>query len=396
MIKKASFKFLHNRRNKLLADGTANVSMRVTINRSIRYYKTLVTIEPKYWNSETQKVVKHDNRLRLNRVLEDFLREFQDFELRLVEQKEQITFDLIDSFRVSGKYNKSFNAFCMKEYNEATFSKGTKAKHKLVMNRLDSFNSSILFSEINYNFFHEFEKYLRTFTTIKGLPISDNTVRGLLKILRRYVNLAYRLDLIKKVPEYKLPKESFTREGLTEEELKKIIEVEISEFEPNYEKVRDMFVFSCYTALRFSDISALTKADLQITEEGVYLCKKVEKLASYGRSTDIPLFMIFSGKPEKLLKKYLDKVKNDDDLIFNAISNQKTNQHLKRLADATGIKRMKLSFHISRHTCLSIVGEHTGNDYLVMVLGEITNHATAARYTRRAKNSKLYELIAGL
>jgi integrase len=68
-------------------------------------------------------------------------------------------------------------------------------------------------------------------------------------------NLQFKNRRFKTVEE---PTESIC---LTEKELKRLYELDLQD-NPRLEKVRDLFIIGCYTGLRFSDLSQLTKANI--------------------------------------------------------------------------------------------------------------------------------------
>ena len=105
--------------------------------------------------------------------------------------------------------------------------------------------------------------------------------------------------------------------------------------------VRDIFLFSCYTGLSFVDLSSLSVDDI-IDEKGVkFIRKKRQK-------TNVQFIIPLSNKAIALLEKY--------DYQLPCISNQKTNQYLKEIADVCGINQT-LHFHLARHTALTMMLE---------------------------------------
>ena len=60
-------------------------------------------------------------------------------------------------------------------------------------------------------------------------------------------------------------KRPYERGYLTNSELKKLEEIELS---PRLDRVRDMFVFCCYSGLAFVDAKNLLKKNIQIGQDG--------------------------------------------------------------------------------------------------------------------------------
>jgi integrase len=85
------------------------------------------------------------------------------------------------------------------------------------------------------------------------------------------------------------------------------------------------------------------------------------------RFIELPLYSLFGGKPEKILKYYMD-MEFDKEKIFPQHSNQQINRLLKIIAINANIQHTRLTFHIGRHTFGTLLAEKTQNPYLVMDL----------------------------
>ena len=110
------------------------------------------------------------------------------------------------------------------------------------------------------------------------------------------------------------------------------------------DRVRDLFIFSCYTGISYADIIALTKTNLMIGEDkNLWIITKRQKT---GSPVKVPLL----EKAEKILNKYEDHpVTEVTQSLLPVISNEKVNLYLKEIADAAQIKK-NLTFHMARHT----------------------------------------------
>lgn len=107
------------------------------------------------------------------------------------------------------------------------------------------------------------------------------------------------------------------------------------------EHVRDLFVFSCFCGLAYSDVANLRQENIQKSFDGnLWIITKRQKTNT---DVNVPLLDI----PKMILKKYKGKL--PDGKILPVISNQKLNAYLKEIADICGIKK-NLTFHMLRHT----------------------------------------------
>lgn len=137
------------------------------------------------------------------------------------------------------------------------------------------------------------------------------------------------------------------REALTEEEMKRIMSLNLIDF-PSLERVRDIFIFCCFTGLAFIDVSTLTQEQIVVDGNGEKWIKKHRKKT--GELSSIPLL----GIPEKILEKY----NNHPTVLMKGvmlpvISNQRMNSYLLEIATLARVKK-HLTTHIARHTFATI------------------------------------------
>lgn len=98
--------------------------------------------------------------------------------------------------------------------------------------------------------------------------MSNNTIMKHLQRLRKIVPLGYHMEWIDKDPfvRWKPSYEKTERQFLSENELS---DLETYHFPiERLECVRDLFVFSCYTGISYSDIMLLTPNNIHIGIDG--------------------------------------------------------------------------------------------------------------------------------
>jgi len=110
---------------------------------------------------------------------------------------------------------------------------------------------------------------------------------------------------------------------LTEEEVDALWHLELHT--SAMQETRDLFLFQCYTALRYSDLKSLRRTDLVYDSDGrLYIHKK----ETQKQKTIIDFKLPYRAQMiYERYSKYLYK----DDAAFPVISNQKYNKHLKEL-----------------------------------------------------------------
>ncbi len=206
----------------------------------------------------------------------------------------------------------------------------------------------IRLKQLNYKFITDFEHYLLNGPELqKGKKCTNNGVMKHLERLMKMVKLGVKLEWLDKDPfiNYKLRFHKTERSYLTERELRLMEETDFTG--EGYEKVKDTFLFSCYTGLSYIDVRELEKNQLVLGIDGnQWIYTKREKTSE---SVKLPLL----PKAIKIIEKYWDSPETDTK-VLPVLSNQKTNKYLKEIAKACGIHKA-ISFHSARHTFATTV-----------------------------------------
>src|SRR5690554_3511725 len=210
--------------------------------------------------------------------------------------------------------------------------------------------SDIYLKQLDYKFISDFETYLHNYYP-KGHPkaMSHNTVMKHIQRLRKIITLAYHIEWIDKDPfiRWKPTFEKRERQFLTENELANIE----TYFFPidRLDRVRDLFVFSCYTGISYGDIIRLTPENIVKDIDGHnWIYTKRQK-------TKTPVKIPILEKAEEIIHKYIDHpITQVSGSLLPVITNEKLNLYLKEVADACGISK-NLTFHMARHTFATTV-----------------------------------------
>ena len=113
---------------------------------------------------------------------------------------------------------------------------------------------------------------------------------------------------------------------LTQDEVKQLQNYQFKPNEDALERVRDVLLFCCYTGLRYSDVAKLTRSDVKKGFINVVTQKTVDGL-----------IIELNKHSQAILDKYKD-VKFPKDKVLPVISNEKMNEHLKRLGQVAGLE----------------------------------------------------------
>lgn len=146
------------------------------------------------------------------------------------------------------------------------------------------------------------------------------------------------------------------------------------------DKVRDVFVFSCYTGLSYSDLRDLKKENINHSfDNNLWITSKRNKT---GVRFNVRLFDI----PIQIIEKYAGKQK--DGRLLPMISNQNMNEYLHEIAEICRINK-KITCHTARHTfaTTTTLGKGVPIETVSKMLGH-TNIETTQIYAR-ITNSKI-------
>ena len=171
---------------------------------------------------------------------------------------------------------------------------------------------------------------------------------GMMKHMQRFkkvINFSLKNKYILHNPfnGFRIHFERTNRVYLLQDELQRLHEVKLNN---SLCKMRNVFLFACYTGLSYTDISKLSKKNLKKGNDDlmwIYIKRNKTNIPS-----NIPLL-----PPAVLLIKLYKKLYNGKTL-FPIISNQKINKGLKRISALCGFNK-KLTFHSARHTFATTV-----------------------------------------
>lgn len=360
MRTKNTFSILFWADQKNAKNNQALIYARVTVNQKRANISLKKKISLELWNPKTKKAKGNSAEARqinqyLTQVNAQLFQCYQDLKFK----GELITSQIIKAYYLGEAENqKSLKDLLEYHSNkiESTLAPGTIRNfgvtegyiNRFLQNKLKT--TDIFLKQLNYKFISDFGNYLHNYYP-KGHPkaMSNNTIMKHLQRLRKIVTLGYHMEWIDKDPfiRWKPSYEKTERQFLSENELSNL---ETYHFPiERLERVRDLFVFSCYTGISYSDIMLLTLDNIHIGIDGNnWIITKRKK-------TKTPVKIPLLEKAQYLIDKYNNHpITQVTGTLFPLITNEKLNLYLKEIADAVGIKK-NLTFHMARHTFATTV-----------------------------------------
>ena len=200
----------------------------------------------------------------------------------------------------------------------------TFEKFAAVKNHLTNFREGLTFEFFDERGLNDYISYLRDVKEMRNTTIGKQ-----LSFLKWFLRWAFKKGVHQNnaYDSYK-PKLKSTQKKiifLTWDELNRLREFEIPANKQALERVRDVFLFQCFTGLRYSDVFNLRRSDIKGDHIEVTTVK-----------TSDSLIIELNNHSKAILDKYKD-VAFEDDKVLPVITNQKMNDYLKELAEMVGI-----------------------------------------------------------
>ena len=341
-------------RRDRLKEGKAPVYMKISSKKlatrmSINHY-----VSPEDWDVKRGYVKR-------GRPMHDIINDHIDeLRIRIIEAHKRLLSDKEDASPkniirlLQGDYDKEYYLLeVFQDHNDEMhsrigidFSEGSHKNYRLTYRHLECFLKTeyhlhdIPIQKVDHKLLTDFDRYMR----IKVGNAPNGSMKNMVR-LKKIIKLALDNDWIIKDPfrNFKITIINPERVYLSQEELA-IIECKIL-INKKLDRVRDMFLFMCYTGLAYVDMNNLTKDKISRGIDGNLwiLGYRIKSKVRYA----VPLL----PKAAKLVEKYLDE---DRDKVFPVLSNQKMNDYIKDIMTLCKIPK-QVSCHTARHTFATTV-----------------------------------------
>lgn len=203
---------------------------------------------------------------------------------------------------------------------------------------------------IDYSVVIKFENYLRFCKPLKAhQPLNNNGIMKHLERFQKFTTLAFKHGWIKDNPFllYELGYDNYDSDFLEPFELELWENLKLKS--ETLRKVRDIFVFSCYTGLSYIEVKNLKAKDIVTGIDGnpwIILRR---------RKSDTEIKVPLMEKAKEILDRYNEYPHPARGYsLLPVYSTQKVNKYLKDIAKICDIGK-HLTFHVARHTFATTV-----------------------------------------
>lgn len=179
----------------------------------------------------------------------------------ILNKKEEKQHSLIEVYKY---HNNQFEKLVGLEFAHGTFKKFKSALKSLKDFIEWKFNKKDAYlTEVNHKFITDYEFYLKAVQKLQ-----HNSAMGNIKKLKKIIRQCVANDWLDKDPfkSYKITTKETHRNFLLKDELELLMNKKLPV--QRLDQVRDIFLFSCYTGLSYSDVMMLTRKDISIGIDG--------------------------------------------------------------------------------------------------------------------------------
>ena len=365
------------RKDRANKDGLFPIYCRININSKASKISLNLNISAAEWNDDLQLPKKSCKNFKtFMNVIESFKsRTYQVYSNLLAANTELTLANFKTSFigkktilkthtliETATEHNQNFEQMIGIKY-----SYGSYKNYKTTLKYLIEFipivykKKDISLKEVDYKFCEAFFSYLTTRKSCK-----NNGANKQIQRVKKIINYSIRLGYIvsNNMTTYTLNFIPAKRSALTLIELGKLESLSLER--KDLERVRDIFIFQCYTGLSYIDIKRLEHKHIHIDDKEE-LWIKMERQKT-GGSFSIPLL-----KPALRLLQAYKILYPKEDMVFPVLSNQKMNNHLKIIQELASIRK-NLSTHIARHTFATTIT--LSNNVPIETVSRMLGHTT--------------------
>lgn len=328
-------KIVFDRHKRATKTKTGLVQVEIYHRHSRRFISTGVKVYSDQWSDKTL-VKNRKDALQLNEQINITLNKVRECINELYKTSGDFFFDKFKAlFEASDNKIGSFIDFVADRIEKRGNRESTQKQHWVFHGSLVDFALIQTFNDVTIVNINKYEDWLRQ----KG--ITQTTIYAYMKRFKVYVAEALKFGLIEKNPFVGVHYDRGKAKGrkyLTELELRALKEVELN---PTLDKVRDVFLFMCYTSLAYADAQKFDFKRDVFEKDGKLVFQDTRQ------KTDEEYFIVLNRQAIGILEKYEYKLP-----VF---ANQRMNDYLKVIAQFANIKK-PITTHYARHTaaCLAL------------------------------------------
>jgi len=328
-------------------NGMIPVYCRIRYDNRIAQFNTKIDVFGANWDSQTTRVIGNNSKsvnIQLEKIRIDIIKKYELLYKTNIIITAKTILDLYKNnsllmdgiMNVFKQHNENMKSLIGIEYSKGSYKNYiTTIKHLKNYIKTKFNTDDISLNKLNYDFVYNFSHYI-----LLNTKCTHNGMMKHIQRLKKITNFCIKNNYITNDPfiGFKIKFKKNNRVYINNEELYILKNIKLNK---SLNKIRDIFLFACYTGLSYIDLYNLNIKNIQIGDDNLkWIFIKRHK-------TDIPSNVPILPPALIILNKY--KTQNNINGIFPMISNQKTNIALKEIACLCNFNK-KLTFHCARHT----------------------------------------------
>jgi len=346
-------------KNSLNKEGKKMIHCRLIMERKKSEFSTGILILEKDWNIQFSRSFTDKN---INLKISEIEIRLQDIADKFYFDNKTITARLVvDTFKNKNQSNYSIseyiNYYLYDKGQIKILAKGYSAKFITLKTYLEKFSkekhhtNTFDLRNIDFKFLSDFDIFLKAMVSKQyKRPLSPVYIQKMHSMFRTILISAHKEGVIRHPPYQNFPIKKVKTEikYLSLSELERLKNIDLSDH-VSLEIVRDIFLFSVYTGLRFKDAQSITEKSIEYEND-------IPKyLITYQIKTNDKVEIPILEPTLYLINKYKDtEYRKRTGCLIPKFSNVKLNAYLKVIGDIAQIK-LKLTHHVARHTCATTV-----------------------------------------
>lgn len=294
------------------------------------------------WDKETQRIstkkISVANR-DINLLIDNIQKRVTEIKIEYRLNNRILTLDRFEGEYRTGFSRIDFIQFATRicEREKSHVAAGTTKKRLSVIEKIRLFKKNVEFGDITIDWINDYKKFWLKDKEIEGKFYPGNnltTVGSDMKAIKKWLKIAknYSISLNVNIEDIKVDRTTGIREYLTKNEMVDLYKYYKSSAIKQHHKISlGLFLFSCFTSLRISDVKKIKREDLK---------------------NPMYKFKITKTKKQHMIKfnsTALEIANENPKLFVDWKSEQKINEDLKEIMAIVEIPK-HITFHCARHT----------------------------------------------
>ena len=342
-------------RNKTKKNGLTPLMGRISINKKVAQFSAKIDVDPLYWDAKAYCMTgKSKHAAEVNMLIENLTKKIKKYHKDILDELGYITAELVkNAINGIGLKKKNllelFNEHNIECEKQEGVTKATKysSVYKAVYKQLEQYMKvyyeieDIPLRRLELKFIENFESFMRLEQGLRA-----NTIFYYTGLLKKIIRLAISKGLLFKNPfsAYSPEHEPCKRKHMTQREFDKFMQSALPSKALMH--TRDMFIFSTFTGLSYTDLCNLSEHHIYKEKNGshwIRINRQKTFVECNIRLLDIPL---------QIIEKY--KAERTSDKIFNTKTLAAIECNLNRFAKKIGLEK-RITFHMSRHNFATLI-----------------------------------------